>query len=161
MLGTWHVLLAAELVGVSRVVYFSSAQVFGFAEGEGEPLYLPVDDEHPIRASRPYGMSKRLAEEMCSAWTERTGIPTVVLRPVMILDDAGLESISPEDAQLGAFVHVDDVAAATLLSLTTGIEGHHRVTLCGPGPFDTTAATDLLGWRSTRNWPRPSNQSGA
>ena len=30
VLGTWHVLLAAELVGVSRVVYFSSAQVFGF-----------------------------------------------------------------------------------------------------------------------------------
>ena len=40
LLGTWHVLLAAELVGVSRVVYFSSAQVFGFAEGEGEPLYF-------------------------------------------------------------------------------------------------------------------------
>lgn len=59
LLGTGHVLLAAEMVGVSRVVYFSSAQVFGFAEGEGEPLYLPADDEHPTRASRPYRMSKR------------------------------------------------------------------------------------------------------
>jgi nucleoside-diphosphate-sugar epimerase len=35
VLGTWHVLLAAEEAGASRVVYFSSAQVFGFAEGEG------------------------------------------------------------------------------------------------------------------------------
>jgi UDP-glucose 4-epimerase len=81
VLGTWHVLLAAEKLGISRVVYFSSGQVFGFAEGQGEPAYLPVDDDHPIMASRPYGMSKRLAEEMCSAWTRRTGIPTIVLRP--------------------------------------------------------------------------------
>ena len=57
VLGTWHVLLAAERWRVSRVIYFSSAQVFGFAEGEGTPDYLPVDDSHPLRASRPYGMS--------------------------------------------------------------------------------------------------------
>ena len=82
VLGTWHVLLAAENVAVSRVVYFSSAQVFGFADGEGEPIYLPVDDE-PIQAgqARPYGIAKRLAEDMCSAWTARTGITTIVLRP--------------------------------------------------------------------------------
>src|SRR3989442_1161157 len=44
VLGTWHVLEAAEAHHVTRVVYFSSAQVFGFAEGEGVPAYLPVDD---------------------------------------------------------------------------------------------------------------------
>src|ERR1700733_11531278 len=106
VLGTWHVLTAAERLGMSRVVYVSSAQVFGFAEGEGQPAYLPVDDQHPLRASRPYGMSKRLAEEMCDSWTSRTAIPTIVLRPVMILDDSGLASTSPEDAELGAFVHL-------------------------------------------------------
>jgi UDP-glucose 4-epimerase len=82
VLGTWHVLAPAEQCGLSRMVYFSSAQVFGFAEGEGSPAYLPVDDDHPVRASRPYGMSKRLAEEICRAWTTRTGIPTIVLRRV-------------------------------------------------------------------------------
>jgi UDP-glucose 4-epimerase len=87
LLGTWNVLLAAEAHGVSRVVVFSSAQVFGFAEGEGVPAYLPIDDAHPLRASRPYGMSKRLVEDRCAAWTLRTAVPTVVLRPVMILDD--------------------------------------------------------------------------
>lgn len=56
LLGTWHVLHAAEAHAVSRVVYFSSAQVFGFAEGEGTPAYLPVDDAHPLRAARPYGL---------------------------------------------------------------------------------------------------------
>lgn len=155
VLGTWHVLLAAEQIGISRVVYFSSGQVFGFAEGEGEPAFLPVDDDHPTMASRPYGMSKQLAEEMCSAWTRRTGIPTIVLRPVMILDDVGLRSVSQETAELGAFVHVEDVASAVLLSLTVDVDGHHRLTLCGPGPFDTSAANALLGWKPSREWPQP------
>jgi len=153
VLGTWHVLLAAEAHRVSRVVYFSSAQVFGFAEGEGTPAYLPVDDAHPLRAARPYGMSKRLAEEMCAAWTGRTGIPTIVLRPVMILSDDGLTKIGKEDAELGAFVHTDDVAQAVVRSLAAPIEGHVRLTLCGPGDFDTTAALRTLGWRPQRGWP--------
>ncbi len=52
VLGTWHVLLASEAERVSGVIYFSSAQVFGFAEGEGVAEYLPVADLHPLRASR-------------------------------------------------------------------------------------------------------------
>ena len=53
---------AAEAAGVGRVVYFSSGQVFGVAEGERLPDYFPVDDAHPRRAMRPYGLSKCLAE---------------------------------------------------------------------------------------------------
>jgi UDP-glucose 4-epimerase len=153
VLGTWHVLVAAEAHRVSRVVYFSSAQVFGFAEGEGTPAYLPVDDDHPVRASRPYGMSKRLAEEMCLAWTRRTGIPTIVLRPVMILTDDSLAAHSAETAEFGAFVHVDDVACATVRALTADLDGHQRLTLCGPGPFDTALTEATLGWHATRTWP--------
>lgn len=139
---------------MSRVVYLSSAQVFGFAEGEGTPAYLPVDDAHPPKASRPYGMSKRLAEEMCQAWTSRTRIPTVVLRPVMILDDDSLSLYTPETAELGAFVHVDDVANATVQALTADLAGHHRLTVCGPGPFDTALTEKTIGWRPTRSWER-------
>lgn len=155
VLGTWHVLQAAEAHSVSRVVYFSSAQVFGLAEGEGTPAYLPVDDAHPVRAARPYGMSKRLAEEMCAAWTSRTGIPTTVLRPVMILDDAGLLNLVEGDAELGAFVHVEDVAAAVVRALSVRPDGHIRLTLCGPGQFDTTATRQVLGWTPVRGWPSP------
>ena len=156
VLGTWHVLLAAERCRASRVVYFSSAQVFGFAEGEGAPDYLPIDDAHPLRAARPYGISKRLAEEMCSAWTSRTGIPTVVLRPVMILDDHGLTLIAASEAELGAFVHVEDVLDATVRALDAEVEGHIRVTLCGPGDFDTSLARETLGWKPLRSWPKHS-----
>jgi UDP-glucose 4-epimerase len=153
VLGTWHVLLAAERWRVSRVIYFSSAQVFGFAEGEGTPDYLPVDDTHPRRASRPYGMSKRLAEEMCDAWTSRTAIPTLVLRPVMILDDDGLTLMAESQPELGAFVHVDDVVDATLRAINAKLSGHHRITLCGPGAFDSSRAQHILGWSPSRSWP--------
>lgn len=153
LLGTWHVLQAAETYSVSRVVYFSSAQVFGFAEREGTPAYLPVDDAHPRRAARPYGMSKRLAEDMCAAWTSRTGIPTIVLRPVMILTDPALLQITEADAELGAFVHADDVATAILLALSVKPDGHVRLTLCGPGQFDTSATRKILGWAPSHGWP--------
>ncbi len=151
VLGTWHVLVAAETHRLSRVITFSSAQVFGFAEGEGVPDYLPVDDAHPLRAARPYGLSKRLAEEMCEAWTARTGISTIVLRPVMIVDDDSLAVLT--DPELGAFVHVEDVAEAIRCALTADIEGHHRLTLCGPGDFDTSVAFERLGWKPRRGWP--------
>jgi len=158
VLGTWHVLSSGERHGVGRVVYLSSAQVFGFADGEGTPEYLPVDGQHPLRASRPYGMSKRLAEEMCEIWTARTGVTTVVLRPVMILDDDALARVTEEEAEFGAFVHVDDVVGATERALQADIEGHVRMTLCGPGPFDTSSARRILGWRAERSWPaRPAD----
>jgi len=80
VLGTWHVLLAAEAAGAGRVICFSSAQVFGIAEGERLPDYFPVDDAHPRRAMRPCGLSKRLAEDLCEGFTAWTGISTVSLR---------------------------------------------------------------------------------
>ncbi len=75
--GTWHVLLAAEAAGINRVVYFSSAQVFGIADGERAPDYFPLDDVHPRRAMRAYGLSKCLAEDLCAGFTARTGTTTI------------------------------------------------------------------------------------
>ena len=40
-------------------------------KGERLPDYFPVDDEHPRRAMRPYGLSKCLAEDLCAGFTAR------------------------------------------------------------------------------------------
>lgn len=90
---------------------------------------------------------------MCAAWTVRTGVATVVLRPVMILTDESLAHRSDATAELGAFVHVDDVVDAAVRAIEAPLGGHHRVTLCGPGPFDTTLARRLLGWAPARVGP--------
>ncbi|MDR2984378.1 MAG: NAD(P)-dependent oxidoreductase [Nocardiopsaceae bacterium] len=141
VLGTWHVLLAAEGAGVSRVIHFSSAQVFGIAEGERVPDYFPVDDAHPRRAMRPYGLSKCLAEDLCAGCTARTGIASVSLRPVSIWDPGQYQRVEsgwrsePRSEwepywEYGAFVDVRDVATAVELALTVPLIGHHRALLC-------------------------------
>jgi UDP-glucose 4-epimerase len=154
VLGTWHVLLAAETADAGRVIFFSSAQVFGIAEGERLPDYFPVDDAHPRRAARPYGLSKRLAEDLCEGFTARTGIATVCLRPVAVWDQAQYTRVAdrwrarPESEwepfwEYGAFVDVRDVAAAVHQALTVPLGGHHRALLCAAGIAATVPSLDL------------------
>jgi nucleoside-diphosphate-sugar epimerase len=141
VLGTWHAPLAAEEARASRVVHFSSAQVFGFAEGEGSPDYFPVDDHHPRRAKRPYGLSKRLAEDLCQAFSERTGVPSVCLRPVWVCHPEDYKRVEEQRRAdpssewepywaRGGFVDVCDVADAVARALEVPLEGHHRAVLC-------------------------------
>lgn len=154
VLGTWHVLLAAEAAGVTRVVHFSSVQVFGTAEGERLPDYFPVDDAHPRRAMRPYGLSKLLGEDLCAGFTSRTAIPTVVLRPVWVLKPEMYQQIEASwradprrewtpHWEYGSFVDVRDVASAVGLALTVPLSGHHRMTLCAADIAATGPALDM------------------
>ena len=154
VLGTWHVLLAAAAAGVTRVICFSSVQVFGIAEGERLPDYFPVDDAHPRRAMRPYGLSKRLAEDLCDGFTARTGIATVCLRPVAVWDEAHYSRVQerwraqPRSEwepfwEYGAFVDVRDVAAAVHRTLMVPLAGHHRALLCAADIAATAPSLEL------------------
>jgi UDP-glucose 4-epimerase len=170
VLGTWHVLEAARVAGLARVVHFSSAQVLGIAEGERPPDALPIDDRHPRRAARPYGLSKRLGEDLCAAATERTGIATVCLRPWAVWLEEDYRRVNavrrarPESEwepywEYGAFVDARDVAEAVLLALTRPDAGHVRALLCAPdvaasAPGRELAARLLPGvpWRGDARW---------
>jgi nucleoside-diphosphate-sugar epimerase len=153
VLGTWHVLLAAEAASAGRVVCFSSMQVLGIAGGERLPDYFPVDDEHPRRAVRPYGLSKRLAEDLCDSFTARTGIPAVSLRPAWVWDPRMYQRIEARWRadpgserklwEYGAFVDVRDVAMAVQLALTVPLAGHHRVLLCAADIAATGPSLDM------------------
>ncbi len=154
VLGTWHVLLAAEAARATRVIHFSSAQVFGTAEGERLPDYFPVDDAHPRRAMRPYGLSKCLAEDLCAGFTARTGIASVSLRPVSVWEPAQYRRMEAQWRaapgsewqpfwEYGAFVDVRDVAAAVELALTVPLTGHHRAVLCAADIAATRPSLDL------------------
>jgi UDP-glucose 4-epimerase len=140
VLGSWHVLLAAEAAGVSRVVHVSSVQALGIADGERLPDYFPIDDSHPRRAVRPYGLSKRLTEDLCRAFTFRTGIPTVCLRPVAIWNSktyrerwrawtADPASEFEPPWEYGAFVDVRDVGGAIVAAVEADLDGHLRALL--------------------------------
>jgi UDP-glucose 4-epimerase len=154
VLGTWHVLLAAEAAHVGRVIHFSSVAVFGVAEGERLPDYFPVDDVHPRRATHPYGLSKCLTEDLCAAFTNRTGIPTVALRPVWVWDPGMYQRIEARwradpssewepSWEFGDFVDVRDVASAVQQALTVPLTGHHRVLLCAADVAATRPSLDI------------------
>jgi UDP-glucose 4-epimerase len=156
VLGTWHVLMAAEQAGVDRVIYFSSTQVLGIGGGEALPDYFPVDDAHPRRAARPYGLSKRLGEDMCEAFTSRTGIPTLALRPVWVWKPGQYRVMAerwradPRSEwepfwEYGAFVDVRDVAAAVHAALTVPWDGHERALLCASRVAGTAPSLELAG----------------
>jgi uncharacterized protein YbjT (DUF2867 family) len=84
----------------------------------------------------------------------RTAIPTVVLRPVLTVNEQQFASVDPARVEHGAFVHVDDVADAVARALLVPADGHMRLTLSAAGDFDAAGARDLLGWQPVRLLPR-------
>jgi nucleoside-diphosphate-sugar epimerase len=88
VVGTWNVLAAAEQAGVKRLIITSSDSVIGFTVFEGEmipPDSLPVYGADPRRPTDPYGLSKKLCEEMARSFSDRANMDVVVLRPVYVL----------------------------------------------------------------------------
>ena len=72
--GTVELLEAVRRAGgVSKVLFAASGNELG------RPLYLPMDEDHPLTPHNPYGFSKAAAELAMWAWHRAYGIPTVVL----------------------------------------------------------------------------------
>lgn len=152
--GTWNVLLAAEAAGVKRVVHCSSGKALGMLERD--PDYLPVDDEARGLPTRPYALSKWLTEEMCQAFTERTGISTLCLRPVFVADETvwrqvrDLEELPPARGtawHLGTIVDVRDVATAFAAALACDDPGHVRLLLCSDDIGSDRPSAEVLAER--------------
>ena len=151
--GTWHVLMAAQAEKMQRVVYFSSVNALGVFMGQRAPDYLPIDDNHPPHPSSAYGIAKRLAEEMCRHWSEKTGIATICLRPPAVwMPDTRARIVEwrtqqPEKEwtrwEYGAFCDVRDVAAAAVLSLTCPDPGHVTLLLCADDINSDTPSREL------------------
>ncbi|MFW5694544.1 MAG: UDP-glucose 4-epimerase GalE [Alkalispirochaeta sp.] len=62
--GTVNILNAASAAGIRRIVFSSSAAVYG------EPEYLPIDEAHPTRPENFYGFTK-LEIERVMEWYDR------------------------------------------------------------------------------------------
>lgn len=132
--GTINLLEACRKYGVDKVVYASSAAVYG------DPQYLPVDEQHPLRPLSPYGISKHTAEHYLEAYRAVYGINYVALRyanvygprqdatgeggVVAIFADRVCRGRAPviygDGEQTRDFIYVRDVAAANLAALHRG-----------------------------------------
>ena len=139
-IGTENVLAAAERARHRRVIAFSSAQVFGIFDGERAPTEFPIGDDAPRLAARPYGSSKVAAEDACETFTERSGIPSLCLRPVHVwvpgqaADTYRRWRREPSREfephwNFGGWVDVRDVVSAVRLALSSDFVGHERALL--------------------------------
>lgn len=73
--GTMNLLGAMDAAGCRRIVFSSSATVYG------EALYLPFDEDHPIAPTNPYGRTKAMAEGVIADWVRATpGGSAILLR---------------------------------------------------------------------------------
>lgn len=71
--GTQHVLMAARAAGVRRVVFSSTCAVYG----DHAP---PHHEQLAPRACSPYAAAKLGGEQLCRAFSQVYGLPTVCLR---------------------------------------------------------------------------------
>jgi len=76
--GTFNVLQAAMEAGVRRVVYVSSASVYG------TPRRFPIRESHPTDPIMPYGASKLAGERFGLAFLHSYGLDFVAARPFCV-----------------------------------------------------------------------------
>jgi nucleoside-diphosphate-sugar epimerase len=70
---------------LDRFVYVSSSGVFPNDSHVLAPVYHPVDEAHPKRATNEYNLSKLIGEQLTEVAARRTGLRTVVVRPSHVL----------------------------------------------------------------------------
>ena len=137
VIGALNVLEAARTVGVERVVYASSAAVFGtFEDG------VVVDETAPCEPATHYGIYKRANEGNARIYYLDHGVCSVGLRPLTVYGvgrDQGLTS-DPTKAMKAAivgqsfrirfggatdFIYVADIAATFLACADRAPAGAH------------------------------------
>jgi uronate dehydrogenase len=113
IVGTFHVLEAARLGGVSRVVYASSNRASGMYPA-GTPI-SPTDEPRPDGL---YGVSKVAGEALCRLYAEKFGLTTVALRIGSFEKrPAGLRHLS-------TWLSPADATRAFLAAMTAPVHGY-------------------------------------
>jgi nucleoside-diphosphate-sugar epimerase len=157
--GLFNLLSIAETNSIERILYLSSVDVLGIFKGESQPSYFPIDDEHPCLPSTEYGMTKFLGEEMCRSWSQRTGIPSIALRPPGVWFPETYDQIANYRRErpsyewdpyweYGAFIDVRDLFEVSLKALTVQTRKNHSRYLVSSLDITTSGRTsqELAGW---------------
>ena len=134
--GTFNVLEACVNNKIKRLVYSSSASVYGDASE------VPMTESHPFNNKNFYGSTKIAGEAMCRAYYDRYGLSYVGLRymnvygphqdqtaaytgviPIMLnkIDANEPPTINGDGTQAYDFIDVEDVARCNVLSLESEV----------------------------------------
>jgi UDP-glucose 4-epimerase len=126
--GSLNIFLAAKEVG-AKVIFSSSSSVYG------NPIYLPVDESHPLNPMCPYALHKQVGEEYLTLFHKLFNLNSVSLRyfnvygeraptegayvPVVGIFFRQQKNNEPltivgDGLQKRDFIHVKDIARANL-----------------------------------------------
>ncbi|MCI3928162.1 NAD-dependent epimerase/dehydratase family protein [Streptomyces sp. AN091965] len=137
-LGTCNVGNACLELGVRRLVYLSSAIVYG------TPQCAPMGEDHPTQPFLPYGASKLSGELTLRSLHQSAGLPVVIGRSFVIygpgedptraggevsqflrwhLNEQPIPVVGDIDRKTRDFIHVDDLCRALVTLADRGQDG--------------------------------------
>jgi UDP-glucose 4-epimerase len=134
ILGGLNLILQCVRFGVKKIVYASSAGIYG------EPKYRPLDESHPVNPMSYYGISKHTIEHYLHVFCLEHALLYVVLRYSNVYGprqnpkgEAGVVAIFARQMLQGErptifgkgdktrdYVYVSDVVTANLLAMVKG-----------------------------------------
>jgi len=155
--GTLNLLEAMREAGIERLVFSSTAAVYG------EPEEVPIEETAPALPTNPYGSSKLAVDRLIGAVSEARGLAATSLRyfnvagargrfgedhhpethliPLVLRAAAQNSSVkifgtdypTRDGAAVRDYIHVEDLGRAHLLALEAAESGEHRVYNLGNG----------------------------
>lgn len=149
LVGTLNVLHAGmRISGIQRIVCTSSSEIYG------NPVYVPMDEKHPLNPAHPYGASKVAADRYAFAYYNTYKLPIAIIRPFntygprhtydappkfisLALQNKPL-TIYGDGKQTRDFTYVDDLVDAFI------VMGHHKKAVGEAVNFGTGKETSIL-----------------
>lgn len=187
IVGTINILNAMTEAGVGRIVFSSSAAVYG------EPAYLPIDEAHPTVPENFYGFTKLEIERIMEWYDRLRGVRYAALRyfnaagydpegvvrgleqrpanllPVIMevaagmrerLDIFGDDYDTPDGSGVRDYIHVSDLATAHRLALEH-IEEHQTSLTVNLGSGVGYSVLEIVeASRRLSGKPIPTHQAG-
>lgn len=127
IVATFNLLEAMRKKDVKEIVFASSSSVYG------EPDYIPVDENAPIRPVSVYGASKASCENLIHAYSKLYGIKAIILRYanivgprlrhgvvydflIKLMKNPQVLEILGDGKQTRSYIHVEDAIDATIIA---------------------------------------------
>ena len=158
--GTIQILEAAKRARVKKVVFSSSAAVYG------DQQELPFEEDGERSPISPYGLHKFMGEHLCRLWSYLYDLPTVSLRyfnvygpkfdphgayPLVVGKFLELKknnkplTISGDGTNTRDYVHVRDVARANLLAATSDLSKGEVINVASGEETSVLEIAELIG----------------
>ncbi len=141
--GTFNVIEACVKNNIKKLIYSSSASVYGDA------VEVPMTEDHPFNNKNFYGSTKIAGEAMCTAYNDRYGLEVIGLRymnvygpgqdqhavysgvvPIMLnkIDANEAPTINGDGSQAYDFIYVEDIARSNIAALKSDVKfGYYNV----------------------------------